>query len=213
MDKNSHSIKQCYSSKYIQCRPFMTPLLDENANEYWLFHGSRKDIVPILIEKGYDPRVSSIDGMFGGGFYLAENSSKANQYIPCPQCGNNAIFSRGQCTCKEQDNIIFSLIIYRAVLGDIHIATQYDSNKYKRNGKNPVRRPPQKEDSDDLHDSVLGESKEHGGDTLNYREVILYDSGQAYPEYVIDFKRSDKPNNSSKNIKSALDACYRFLNS
>jgi hypothetical protein len=31
------------------------------------------------------------------------------------------------------------------------------------------------EGSLELFDSVLGESKQHGGDTLNYREFIVYD--------------------------------------
>jgi hypothetical protein len=36
----------------------------------------------------------------------------------------------------------------------------------------------------------MGESIKHGGSSLNYREFILYESGQAYPEYMIKYKRS-----------------------
>ncbi len=66
------------SSKYLKKHPLLTPLLDANANEYWLFHGCDDQIIPVLVDKGYDPRVSDLNGMFGGGFYLAENSSKSN---------------------------------------------------------------------------------------------------------------------------------------
>ncbi len=51
------------------------------------------------------------------------------------------------------------------------------------------RRPPQK-NFIHLYDSVMGKSVRHGGDKLQYREFILYESAQAYPEYVIQYKRS-----------------------
>lgn len=57
-------------------------------------------MINIVKQKGFDERVGSITGtyssygflayllgMFGAGIYFAENSSKSNQYIPCPSCG------------------------------------------------------------------------------------------------------------------------------
>lgn len=57
----------------------LTPFLDPLANEYFFFHGTGWNFIDVLKKSGYDPRVSSLIGMFGGGFYLAENSSKSNQ--------------------------------------------------------------------------------------------------------------------------------------
>lgn len=188
----------------------MTPLLDANANEYWLFHGCDANIIPILKDIGYDPRVSSLDGMFGGGFYLAENSSKSNQYISCPGCGKNAIFRDIGCHCRNQDNLEFSIILYRAVLGDVHIAKKYDKAKY-RGSERRVRRPPSKEGQTDLYDSVMGESIKNNGDRLNYREFILYEPGQAYPEYVINFKRAATNAHAPSDIKSVMNRCRYFL--
>jgi hypothetical protein len=178
------------SSQYLKTQPLLTPLLDANVNEYWLFHGCNEGTLHFLLHSGYDPRVSNLDGMFGGGFYLAENSSKSNQYIPCTGCGKNAIGYESGCSCQNQGELEFSIILYRAALGDIHVAMQYDQKMYCGNGKHRVRRPPYKKASSDLYDSVMGESKKHGGNILNYREFILYESAQAYPEYVIKFKRS-----------------------
>jgi len=72
------------ASKYLVKHPMITPFLDAATNEYWLFHGTAANNVKILLQKGYDPRVCSVDGMFGGGFYFAENATKSNSYIPCP---------------------------------------------------------------------------------------------------------------------------------
>ena len=201
----------CDSSKYLQTFPFVTPLLDTNANEYWLFHGCDGKNLHFLLYSGYDPRVSNLDGMFGGGFYLAENSSKSNQYISCPTCGKNSISTSHGCQCSKQENLLFTIVLYRAVLGDVHVAQVYNKKKYKGEGNYLVRRPPVKENGMDLYDSVLGESIKYGGDRLKYREVILYESGQAYPEYIIEFRRSAMNAKPPSRIKHAIDMCYDFF--
>lgn len=192
------------------------PLLDKRANEYWLFHGSNSENIPDLLQIGYDPRVSSLLGLFGGGFYLAENSSKSNQYISCPGCGNNSRLSRIKCSCKNQDKFVFSIILYRVVLGDVHIALRYDEEKYcgtfDRNGKQiHVRRPPVKENTRELYDSVMGESIRNGGTHIQHREFVLYDRGQAYPEYVIDFQRSANNARASVDMERLHKECHHFL--
>ncbi|CAF5076318.1 unnamed protein product, partial [Rotaria sp. Silwood1] len=46
---------------------------------------------------------------------------------------------------------------------------------------------------------------------LNHREFILYDAGQAYPEYVIYFHRSSKNVLESSNIEDFKIKCLNFL--
>jgi hypothetical protein len=193
--------------------PLLTPLLDSQANEYWLFHGCSHDTLPYLLHTGYDPRVSSLQGMFGGGFYLAENSSKSNQYILCHQCNANSISTSSGCNCPDQENFVFSMVLYRAILGDVHVALQYDKEKYRDGfGKgNRVRRPPMKTGCNDLYDSVMGESIKNGGDRLKHREFILYERGQAYPEYVIDFRRSAQNARPPTDMENLKNRCRNFL--
>lgn len=39
---------------------------------------------------------------------------------------------------------------------------------------------------------MMGESKAHSpAASLNYREYIVYDRRQAYPEYLIEYRRSN----------------------
>lgn len=193
--------------------PLLTPLLDNRSNEYWLFHGCSHVILDHLLHRGYDPRVSNLKGMFGGGFYLAENSSKSNQYIPCPGCNENAIPYKVGCICPKQEDFMFSMILYRVVLGDVHVALNYDKEKYRDGaGKaNRVRRPPTKTGCQELYDSIMGESMKHGGDRLNYREFILYEQGQAYPEYLINFRRSIQNVHPPSDMNRLLGRCQNFL--
>ncbi|KAH3744315.1 Interferon-induced protein 44 [Pelomyxa schiedti] len=74
------------SSRYLSNKPMQTSLLDSSVNEYLLFHGCSSEVLSQLTREGADFRVSNITGMFGAGFYLAENSSKSNWYIPCSRC-------------------------------------------------------------------------------------------------------------------------------
>ena len=210
--KAKNQLQDCDSSKYLKNNPLLAPLLNPNANEFWLFHGCNDKVLPELLTDGYDPRMSHLNGMFGGGFYLAENSSKSNQYIPCPMCGQNAIGRDDKCSCENQEDLEFTMIIYRAILGDIHIAKTYDKDIYRGSGSFRVRRPPKK-NSNDIYDSVMGESIKYGGNRLQYREFILYESGQAYPEYVVKYKRSAKTLRlcSDSDIQLMRETCQNFL--
>jgi hypothetical protein len=224
-EKNgSDGLPRSKESKYLAQHKMLTPLLDARANEYWLWHGTDWNTIRILITSGYDARVGSLSGMFGGGFYLAENSSKSNQYIPCPACGGNAIFRKTGCMCKNQSDLEYGIILYRATLGQPFICQTYDSRKFRK-----ARRPPtQTENTDLTFDSVLAEKRSNGAQRkhytkllgietgkvelvpgLNYREAILYDSGcQAYPEYLVKFKRS-----AAKDPQGLVDTVDRLLSS
>ncbi|CAF5130354.1 unnamed protein product, partial [Rotaria sp. Silwood1] len=212
MDRNNNRLEDLESSRYLQNHPLLVPLLDVKANEYWLFHGSDSKIHQVLLKNGYDPRVSNVWGMFGGGFYLAENSSKSNQYIPCPGCQQNCISHEPHCKCKKQEDFQYLIILYRTLLGDVHIVKEYKSEIYRGTDvHHPVRRPPQRKNSEELYDSVMGECRKYGGDRLNYREFVVYDAGQAYPEYVIQFKRSTKKIGPQFDMKCVIDSCHTLL--
>jgi hypothetical protein len=144
---------------------------------------------------------------------LAENSSKSNQYIPCLGCDQNVISTKGGCSCPNQEHFVFSMVLYRVILGDVHVALQYDKEKYRDGAVkgHRVRRPPMKTGCQELYDSVMGESVKNGGDRLLHREFILYERGQAYPEYVIDFRRSAQNARPPTDMESLKNRCRHFL--
>ncbi|EKX31416.1 hypothetical protein GUITHDRAFT_122390 [Guillardia theta CCMP2712] len=55
-------------------------LQDKTSNEVFLFHGTKHDMAEAILKSGLDERVCSLEGLFGAGVYLAENSSKSDEY-------------------------------------------------------------------------------------------------------------------------------------
>lgn len=51
----------------------------------------------------------------------------------------------------------------------------------------------------------------HGGDKLKYREFILYESSQAYPEYVIKFRRAAVDARAPSDINQVKNRIYSFI--
>lgn len=140
--------------------------LCSDINEYYLFHGTSKEITMKIIQDGLDYRVSSGKAMFGIGIYLAESSTKADQYVGC--------------------NKINTIIIVRTILGNIY------RTKEPMNGK---KRPPclkcdefHCDHTDEKYDSVLGRFR-NNGKLLNFREFVVYDRNQCYPEYLVEYER------------------------
>mmetsp|Transcript_31851 Transcript_31851/g.101631 ORF Transcript_31851/g.101631 Transcript_31851/m.101631 type:complete len:1006 (-) Transcript_31851:99-3116(-) len=138
-------------------------LQDKTSNEVFLFHGTRQNVVDAILSCGLDERVCSMGGLFGAGIYLAENSSKSDEY-----CVPDA---RGIC----------SMFLVRAVLG-----MPYEAEHPMPN----TRLPPASADSRP-HDSVIGVTRStHPSAFLHkYREFIVYDRRQTYPEFLIEFRR------------------------
>ena len=192
-DKYNGKLETFEFSKHMARHPSQMQQLDQKSNEYFLWHGTSWDTTNIVKKLGFDYRLSSVFGMFGGGCYFAEDSSKSNQYIPCPQCGGGAIFCRDECKCHDPG--FYPIMICRVLLGDSHLCMEYDSKKYRgEDARRPVRRPPNKPDSMDCYDAVVGETGAYGAKAkhqrpLKFREYITYELNQAYPEYLIYFKR------------------------
>lgn len=54
--------------------------LFHEINEHFLFHGTKPDTYKKILSQGLDFRMAGEKGMFGQGVYLAESSTKADQY-------------------------------------------------------------------------------------------------------------------------------------
>eukprot|EP01006_Ploeotia_vitrea_P042368 TRINITY_DN66622_c6_g5_i1.p1 TRINITY_DN66622_c6_g5~~TRINITY_DN66622_c6_g5_i1.p1 ORF type:complete len:628 (-),score=74.66 TRINITY_DN66622_c6_g5_i1:551-2308(-) len=198
LEDNDGGVQSCPSTKLLTGkRKIITPMIDADINEFELFHGTKEKCIELITTAGFDDRVSSVTGMFGGGLYFAEHSSKANQYIQCPGCGRNSYGLDYQaaptyCNCKPKYTGDYTMILSRVLLGNIHVVTKYNEKTYKGTQTHPVRRPPLLPgSSNETYDSVLGESVKFGG-VLNCREMVVYDRRQAYPYYIIYFKRRAK---------------------
>jgi len=185
--KYSNAILNLDSSKHLKKYPPLTPLLDKNANEYYFFHGTSKEVTSKITTGGFDERFSNDQGMFGGGIYFADNSSKSNQYVPCPTCGQGWVFAKSECKCAAKDvKEPFKMIISRVVIGDAFICKEYKDDLFKSKREAPLK------DQKTHYDSVVGETVANGGTVLKFREYIVYERTQSYPEFVVTYQRKMK---------------------
>ena len=174
-------------SSYLKSHPPKTQVSSSDTNEIILFHGCAESRVQFILREGFDERVSNSDGRFGAGIYFAEDSSKSNQYIPCPWCGKGSVTIPQPCSCLPNGmERVYKILVVYVVMGDAEVV-KVDQNfdeKYR------IRRPRLKEGSEvERFDSIMGESKAFGGSHLNFREYVVYDRRQVYPAYVVSYKR------------------------
>lgn len=80
------------------------------------------------------------------------------------------------------------MLVCRVTLGDTLVEKQYRGNYNPTDYWFGRRTEPDKPNGG-IFNGVIGESKKNGGSDLVYREYVVYESSQVYPEYVVYFKR------------------------
>jgi hypothetical protein len=139
--------------------------LDPSINEHYLWHGTSPAGAAGITDTDFDmKRAGTAYGtLFGCGLYFAESCMKADEYV------------------KPDARGWFPLILCRVVLGNINycdirepvkIAKKLEASCSKRSGGQ-------------FH-SVLGDREKV---RRTFREFIVYDSHQVYPEYIVWYKR------------------------
>ncbi|XP_078580934.1 uncharacterized protein LOC144864598 [Branchiostoma floridae x Branchiostoma japonicum] len=155
--------------------PVLKKRLVPEINEHFLFHGTKPERVEAIIAGGLDFRISG-QGMFGRGIYLAENSTKADQYT-------DWIWQRGE---EEGKNDTKTMFLVRVTLGRLFVGPDDGT---ARNYTRPPCTVHGCARFDCSHvgrfDSVIGGTSKH----KMFREYVIYDRFQAYPEYVITYSR------------------------
>jgi hypothetical protein len=213
--KHNGKLANFPSSQYLtsQENSLKVPWLDSTCNETYLFHGTSPVAIDAITKQGgFDVRFAKSGGMFGIGVYLAENSSKSNQYVPCPVCKGGSIGMKQKCNCgNSTESHVYKMILCRTVLGNVFICKQHEDQHWKKEEtvpnldfetlkdksylsdfveKLPVPKDAKENPSWNSFDSVLGEAHTFGGISfLRYREMVVYESKQVYPEYVIYYLR------------------------
>jgi hypothetical protein len=122
------------------------------------------DLIKIITEHGFDERVAGLGGLFGAGVYFAEMCSKSDQY------------------CTPNESGILNMFLSRVVFGSSHPTTV---GMPRNSNGDATRRPPDMPGTSGRpHDSIVYRP---GGN--KYNEFIVYDKAQAYPEFLVEFKR------------------------
>eukprot|EP00929_Paragymnodinium_shiwhaense_P068890 TRINITY_DN34740_c0_g1_i1.p1 TRINITY_DN34740_c0_g1~~TRINITY_DN34740_c0_g1_i1.p1 ORF type:complete len:477 (-),score=66.14 TRINITY_DN34740_c0_g1_i1:87-1517(-) len=136
-----------------------------DTNELYLFHGSTPSGALGIGEDGFrlDLAGSHAGTMFGKGAYFAECSSKSDEYASADPSG---LFA-GR----------YALLLCRVVCGEFFYQTKSDIPAVEKALKSQE------------YDGVLGDREAAVG---TYREFVVFDQEQVYPEYVLIYKRERK---------------------
>mmetsp|Transcript_79808 Transcript_79808/g.258153 ORF Transcript_79808/g.258153 Transcript_79808/m.258153 type:complete len:511 (+) Transcript_79808:106-1638(+) len=141
----------------------------EHVSERWLFHGTSYENAGKIVIGGFDNRLSRRE-MYGAGTYFTSQSCKAHQYT----CDKH----RGRA-CKCQ--VMRTMILARVALGDPY---------FTKTLQKTARRPPDRENGNGHYDSVIanpGWMQNHKRQHQDHQELVIFDKGQAYPAYVIEY--------------------------
>jgi len=140
-----------------------TTTLDHRVNECWLFHGTSEEAAQAIATSNF--RLPETPGLFGKGAYFAEAAKKSHHYAKKSAAVEVSMEGSPVGGCHV-------MLLCRVTLGNMWKVDGTD-----RQAEELVRDP--------AFDSVLGES--------NFREFIVYDVAQVYPEYIMYYKLPDPP--------------------
>ncbi|XP_059159035.1 poly [ADP-ribose] polymerase tankyrase-like [Physella acuta] len=148
-------------------------------NEHYLLHGTKFFRIGSIITQGLDPKYTDSRAMFGKGVYTAEKSTKADQYADEPE-------KRRPHKWRNK------LILSRMLLGNVFLCSENHKTLKDKDGPK-LSGPPCIECLEDRcicrstqprFDSVMGDR------SWRFREFVVYNKNQIYPEYVITYKRA-----------------------
>ena len=145
-----------------QPKQLRSPKIKQSAlgkNEAYLFHGTKIENVSGIIENGFDLTKAKA-GLYGKAIYLAECSEKADQYAD---------------TKLKRRKEYLTMFLVRTALGTIKHHEDEGPTRLPLRGALGVR--------SNGFDSVLA------GSQKRFREFLVFDARQCYPEYLIVYDR------------------------
>lgn len=146
--------------------------LDPSVNEAFLFHGTKPSACENICKSDFMVKMagSNAGTLYGSGLYFAECSSKSDEYAVDDTSG---IYSG-----------LYAMLLCRVVLGRVLYTDEVAPSVDYLTDRVAT-----------LHefDSVLGDREKARG---TYREFVLFNNDQAYPEYVILYRRETEDSES-----------------
>jgi len=138
--------------------------IDPELNEHYLWHGTGPTEAQGIASKGFDmdQAGSSRGALFGRGLYFAESCLKADEYV------------------RPDDKGLYPLILCRVTLGNVNYCDAEDPWELRESLRVSCRAGA------GGHHSVLGDREKV---RQTFREFVVFDGHQAYPEYVVWYSR------------------------
>jgi len=141
--------------------------LREDVNEFYLLHGTKPSAAKAICDSDFliTKAGSNAGTLYGPGLYFAEASTKSDEYSADDKDG---IFAN-----------LFGIIVCRVTCGAINYTDEVTPST-----QSLVDSVLQKR----THHSILGDREKCRG---TYREFIIFDNQQVYPEFVVLYRRID----------------------
>lgn len=139
--------------------------LQEGTNEFFLFHGTCPAATDAICEGNFQKSLASSGGLYGPGFYFAEASSKADEYASDDREG----------IYKGLYAMLLCRVTCGALLYNDQLTPDVDTLTTLIEPQGPYH-------------SLLGDREKVRG---TYREFVIYDNEQIYPEYIVIYRRGD----------------------
>lgn len=139
--------------------------LDGDMNEVYLWHGTPVRRALAIAQGTFNIHLAGTargGGMYGPGVYLSESSTKADEYAQDEPCG----YYDG----------VYALLLCRACLGRFYYTTVRNEKAHEQVAAGGF-------------DSTCGDRLKSAG---TFREFVIYDADQLYPEYVVLYSRIGK---------------------
>lgn len=152
--------------------------LAQAAGEGYFFHGSKPAAVKNICAEDFKLSLAGTGkgALYGRGLYFAEASSKADEYA-----GEDA----GDALSAKR---LHAMLLCRVVCGRILYNDQEKPDAELLERKCAVAGSGE-------FDSVLGDREACRG---TYREYVVYQASQAYPEYIVVYRRITKKKSEKK---------------
>jgi len=157
--------------------------LDPSINEWYLFHGSRPEALANILVSNFrltlagsgatwkDAGKASGTPLYGFGIYFAERITKADEYAA-------QVKERDPLPVSPDGRELFCVLLCRVVGGRTNLVTT-----------NEIEREKLRSDVfDGPYHSVFGDRVSSLGKP--YKEVVVYDKDQVFPEYLLVYSRS-----------------------
>eukprot|EP00929_Paragymnodinium_shiwhaense_P076129 TRINITY_DN3906_c0_g1_i1.p1 TRINITY_DN3906_c0_g1~~TRINITY_DN3906_c0_g1_i1.p1 ORF type:complete len:499 (-),score=61.39 TRINITY_DN3906_c0_g1_i1:88-1584(-) len=143
------------------------PPLNDDVNEAYLWHGTNPDAAANIIHTGFriDLAGTAVGCAFGKGAYLAEASTKSDEYAH----HGSGLFSK-----------MYAMLLCRTCLGKVAYTEEfYHSSSTTRDLVDDII-------AKKTYDTLLGDRESAVG---TYREFIVFNKKQIYPEFVLLYHR------------------------
>ncbi|ESO06900.1 hypothetical protein HELRODRAFT_191235 [Helobdella robusta] len=187
-----------------------TSMLLHEINECYLFHGMNKNRVQAIIDQGFDFRLGNSKSLFGQGIYFAESATKADQYADdkskraapgevlsmfvsrvflgrLHNCEQPYPFKRPPCSQEG----CHSETCHQHPLCDSVLGTKtFLHDQTKRNQLMKLRNDLSTSSASSNTLKAVNEQLYQLRNLL-FREFIVYDQSQCYPEFLINYSRID----------------------